>query len=172
KKLSDDLYVHRSAEDQLGALLRLLIFAGKQIVGEPEYNVLKISTDGRKVSFLQYQDFDTNAHPELLYGLRVYLPRADYSIRDYSSSLNPPILHRKETLVDSLYPNYGSFCDLTEQESRLGLLSRSDIGTRNAWSALLAEKNLAITGHQLHGIAASQAPKTDHSKCRTENPTD
>jgi DNA phosphorothioation-associated putative methyltransferase len=153
KHLPDDLYVHRSAEDQLGALLRLLVFAGKQIVGEPEYNVVKISTDGRKVSFLQYRDFDTEGHPELLHGLRVYLPRAEYSIRDYSSSLNPPILHRKETLVDSLYPNYSMFCQLTEQEVELGLLSRADIGNRNAWATLLRENGLGINGHKLYSFA-------------------
>jgi DNA phosphorothioation-associated putative methyltransferase len=150
KRLPEDFYVHKSAEEQLGALLRLLIFAAKQVVGEPEYNVLKISTDGRKVSFLQYADFDSTAHPELLYSIRVYLPRAEYSIRDYRSSTNPPILHRKETLVDPLYPNHAVFRALTEHESDLGLLSRSDIGTKTNWLALLEEKGLSIQDHQVY----------------------
>ena len=55
KKLPDALYLHRSAEDQLGALLRLLAFAARQIVGEVDYNVLKISMDGRSISFLTYR---------------------------------------------------------------------------------------------------------------------
>ena len=167
KQLPDDLYVHRSAEDQLGALLRLLVFAAKQIVGDPEYNVLKISTDGRKVSFLQYRDFDTKGHPELLHGVRIYLPRAEYSIRDYSSSLNPPILHRKETLVDPLYPNFSTFCQLTEQEAELGLLSRADIGNRNAWTTLLRENGLGIEGHRLYSFvnpgSASEAADAKES---------
>jgi DNA phosphorothioation-associated putative methyltransferase len=103
KKFPDALYVHRSAEEQLGALLRLVIFASRQIVGELEYNVVKIATDGRKLSFLQYGDFDEQAHPELRHSVRVFLPRASYLVRNYSASLNPPILHRKETLVDVLY---------------------------------------------------------------------
>ena len=63
KKLPDALYVHRSVEDQTGALLRLLAFAARQIVGEVDYNVLKIATDGRSISFLRYDDFDLDAHP-------------------------------------------------------------------------------------------------------------
>lgn len=149
KKLPEDLYAHKSAEEQLGALLRLLIFAARQVVGELDYNVVKISTDGRKVSFLQYSDFDEKAHPELLYSVRVYLPRAAYSIRDYSNSLNPPILHRKEMLVDSLHPSYAVFCELTQHEEQLGLLSRPDIGTRQSWLALLAANDLVIEGHRI-----------------------
>jgi DNA phosphorothioation-associated putative methyltransferase len=164
-RLPDNFYVHRSAEDQLGALLRLLVFAGKQIVGEPEYNVLKISTDGRKVSFLQYRDFDTEGHPELLHGVKVFLPRAEYSIRGYSGSLNPPILHRKETLVDPLYPNYSTFCQLTKEEAELGLLSRANIGNRNSWAALLTENGLRIDGHRLYPIPNS-GPARDSSEDR------
>src|SRR5439155_19201245 len=74
KKLPDAMYVHRTAEEQQGALLRLLVFAARQIVGEVDYNVLKISTDGRSVSFLTYDDFEEDAHPTLRYSVRVYLP--------------------------------------------------------------------------------------------------
>jgi DNA phosphorothioation-associated putative methyltransferase len=149
KKLPDALYVHRSAEEQLGALLRLVIFAARQVVGEPEYNVVKISTDGRKLSFLQYSDFEDQAHPELRHSVHVLLPRATYSIRDYSASTNPPILHRKETLVDVLHPSYLIFSELTREEDVEGLLSRSDIGLRQAWLEHLAANNMTIVGHRL-----------------------
>ncbi len=149
KKLPDALYLHRSAEDQIGALLRLLAFAARQIVGEVDYNVLKISMDGRSISFLRYDDFDQDAHPALRCSVRVYLPRAEYSIRDYSNSLNPPVLHRKEMLVDPLHESYKTFCELSTQEERLGLLSRTDIGTKQGWLSLLAENKLTILGHQI-----------------------
>ena len=131
KRLPADLYLHRSAEETLPALLRVLIFAARQVVGEVDYSVVKLSMDGRKVSFLNYRDFDDVAHPELLHSVRVHLPSASYTIRDYSSSGNPPILHRKESFVDPLYPNYGIFAELTRQEDDLGLLSRSDVGFKN-----------------------------------------
>ena len=152
KKLPDALYLHRSAEDQLGALLRLLAFAARQIVGEVDYNVLKISMDGRSISFLTYDNFDEDAHPALRHSVRVYLPRTEYSIRDYSSSLNPPVLHRKEMLVDPLHESYKTFCELSAQEEQLGLLSRTDIGTKQGWLSLLAENKLTILGHQISKI--------------------
>jgi len=152
KQLPEALYVHPSAEEQLGALLRLLIFAARQLVGEVDYNIIKISKDGRSISFLHYNDFDQDAHPTLLRSIRVDLPRAVYSIREYCTSTNPPLLHRKETFVDPLYPGHKTFSDLTRQEEELGLLSRPDIGTRQGWLAILAERNLTITGHILSNV--------------------
>jgi len=161
KKLPDAFYVHCSAEQQIGALLRLLIFAAKQIVGDLEHNIIKISKDGRKLSFLQYVDFDQQAHPELRYSVRVYFPRASYMIRDYSRSSNPPILHRKEALVDVLYPSYAIFSELTREEEDKGLLSRADIGMRQAWLSLLAENKLTISGHRLTSVATPLEPAPD-----------
>jgi len=153
KKLPDALYIHRTAEEEMGALLRLLVFAARQIVGEVDYNVLKVSTDGRSVSLLRYDAFEEQAHPALRYSVRVYLPRAEYSIRDYSDSPNPPVLHRKEMLIDPLHPSYKTFCELSSQEEELGLLSRNDIGTKQAWLAILAEKGLTIEGHRVRPAA-------------------
>lgn len=149
KRLPSEFYLHRSAEESLPALLRVLLFAARQIVGEIDYNVLKIAMDGRKVSFLSYKDFDEEAHPLLWHSVRVHLPRASYSIRNFSLSVNPPILHRKETLVDSLYPRYGTFAELTRQEEEMGLLSQTDIGFLDQWQQLLAQNELQIIGHSL-----------------------
>ena len=41
KKLPDSLYVHRTAESLLPPLLRLMILAARQIVGELEYDLLR-----------------------------------------------------------------------------------------------------------------------------------
>ena len=94
KQLPKDLYLHRSVEDELPSILRVLIFAAHRIVGTFDYDLIKIATDGRAVSFLKYRDFDEDPHPALERSIRVYLPRATYGIREYSESLNPPILHR------------------------------------------------------------------------------
>lgn len=149
KRLPADFYLHRSAEESLPALLRVLVFAARQVVGEVDYNILKFAMDGRKISFLKYRDFDEEAHPELLHSVRVHLPSASYVIRDYSSSENPPILHRKESFVDPLYEHYTTFAELTRQEQSRGLLSRPDIGFKAEWLRVLAETHLHIVGHQL-----------------------
>jgi DNA phosphorothioation-associated putative methyltransferase len=149
KKLPQDLYVHRSCEEQLAPLLRLLLFAARQVVGEVEYDLVKIALDGRKVSFLAYEDFDGAPHPALRSSVKVDLPRAGYGIRDYTQSENPPVLHRKETFVDPLHPLYAAFCALSEAEEARGLLGRPDIGFRKGWEGLLAEHGLRLDGHRL-----------------------
>jgi DNA phosphorothioation-associated putative methyltransferase len=127
----------------------LLAFAARQIVGEVEHDIIKLSTHGRSVSFLKYKDFEEVAHPELEYSVRVFLPKASYTVRQYSNSDTPPILHRKESFVDFLHPRYEEFAALTREEEELGLLSRADIGNRKAWLAALSERNITITGHSL-----------------------
>jgi DNA phosphorothioation-associated putative methyltransferase len=70
--------------------------------------------------------------------------------RDYSSSENPPILHRKETFVEETYPNSKKFAKLTAKEEKLGLLENPiSIGTRNNWQQRLASNNIEIRGHQV-----------------------
>jgi len=157
KRLPSDFYLHRSSEDTLPALLRVLLFAARQVVGEVDYNIVKIAMDGRKVSFLNYKDFDESAHPELLHSVRVHLPTASYAIRDYSASENPPILHRKETFVDTIYPKYSTFADLTRQEEELDILSQPDIGFKQRWAAILAERQLQIVGHTIEHLSTPPA---------------
>jgi DNA phosphorothioation-associated putative methyltransferase len=149
KRLPEDIYFHVSQEPLLPPLLRLIVFAGRQIVGDVEADLIKISTDGRKVSFLRYPEFDTAPHPTLAYSVKVYLPKAAHSFRDYSDSTNPPILHRKEAFLDELHPDYQACRSLTEKEEELGLLSRNDIGNRNGWNAALVERRAIIEGYNI-----------------------
>ncbi len=157
KKLPEDYYIHKTAESQLPTLVTLMIFAARQVVGDIEYDVIKIALDGKKVSFLRYSDFENVAHPELFLSVRVYLPTSSYAIRDYASSTNPPILHRKESLLDPLHPRYGEYASLTNQEEMHNLLSRSDIGTRNGWEAALSQSDLKIVDNSIVSMQASHA---------------
>lgn len=149
KRVGGSLYAHRSAEEQLPPLHRLQLFAARQIVGDAEYDVLKLSTDGKKVSFLRYPRFDADAHPALQSSLAVWLPHADYSFRDFSLAENPPILHRKDALVDETYPLHRKFAALTRQEEKRALLSRPDIGRRKDWARILRQAGLEVRGHRL-----------------------
>jgi DNA phosphorothioation-associated putative methyltransferase len=152
KLLPGDLYVHQSAEDELPALVRVVIAAAKRIVGELSYDVTKVAVDGRAVAFLSYPAFDEVAHPALTRSVRVYLPKATFEVRDYSTSMNPPILHRKDRLVAESYARYPVFKSLTEQEEKHGLLSSGDIGFRSGWEALLKAYRLVIDGHTVKSL--------------------
>lgn len=155
KLLPKHLYVHQSAEDELPALLRVLIFAGKKIVGELAYDLVKLATDGRAVSFLHYGDFDQEPHPALLRSVKVYLPKATFDIREYFQSDNPPILHRKETVVLPDYPYYEAFKRLSAEEEAHGLLSLPDIGYRLQWNNLLSARGLEIKNYELVATAGT-----------------
>lgn len=158
KKLPEDFYFHISQEPLLPPILRLIVFASRQIVGDVECDLIKISNDGRKVSFLRYADFDRVPHPALSYSIKVYLPKAAHKFRDYSDSANPPVLHRKEAFLDEIHPDYRRCAELTEREDVLGLLSRPDIGFRNGWLAALAEKGLVENGYELIEAGRALAP--------------
>ena len=70
--------------------------------------------------------------------------------RDYTTSPNPPILHRKETFVASAHSLHAKFARLTRQEELKGFYEvPAHIGTRRAWEELLAEKGLVLRGHRL-----------------------
>jgi hypothetical protein len=69
---------------------------------------------------------------------------------DYASDGNPPILHRKETLVAPDYPLQARFVRLTPQEEQRGFLADSAvIGTRAGWEARLRASCFALRGHRL-----------------------
>lgn len=160
KLLPTDLYFHRSAEDRLPPLLRLVVAAARRVVGEVEYDVAKIALDGRALSFMVYENFDTDPHPPLLRSLRVYLPRASYGIRDYAASANPPIIHRKDTLVAPDYPRIEEFRRLTEAEEKAELLSQPTIGSREEWDQLLSARGFSIIGHELRPMPGRSNERT------------
>lgn len=160
KSLPLDLYVHKSASDTLPTLLRLLMFAAWLVVGEISYDIVKIATDGRAISFLKYAKFDEDPHPVLLRSVRVYLPRAKFGVRDYSAVLNPPIIHRKDAFVRQDYPHFEKFKRLTTMEDELGLLSEQGIGYRDAWTELLRTRGVKLEDHcvSLTNCASAGSP--------------
>ena len=69
--------------------------------------------------------------------------------RDDARSATPPILHRKDAIVDETHPLYQKFRSLTKQEEKKSLLSRPDIGHKLTWERALLEVGLTVRGHRL-----------------------
>lgn len=117
------LYVHSSALPRLCPLLRVYEGCGRALAGTVEQaNVIKLNRIEPKVSYLSYPEFDRDPHPALATSVRADLKRLHLKFRDFRESQNPPILHRKETLVAPDYPGRDKFARLTKQEERNGLL--------------------------------------------------
>lgn len=156
KLTPDALYVHVSVLDSLDPLLRVYEGCARALTGAvSEATLIKFSRTAAKVSYLAYPAFDRDSHPALRMSLRADLPRLHVKYRDFSSSANPPILHRKETFVPEGYPGREKFLRLTRQEERAGLLDNaSTIGTREGWQRRLDELGYRLAGHRLTKTSA------------------
>ncbi len=154
KLLPSDLYIHKNYVDHLSPILRIYVGCAEVLVGEIEdANIIKIHRHTGKVSYLVYDDFDRVAHPALKDVLTVLLRTLEIRKREYRDSLNPPILHRKETFVLSDYPGYAKFQKLTMAEEKAGLLEdATSIGFRQQWESRVMEYGFRFRGHQLLGL--------------------
>jgi len=162
KKVGPNLYIHPSAFDTLDSDLRDLLINAELLMDEhaseigvkpPIFTLAKFDSlhDGR-VSFLEYEDFDEEAHPALLSSWLVDTDAETVKITDFSKRANRPILHRKETFVDLDYPLWDVFRGLTVREEELGLLSSSRIGFEKQWGELLDAEGLVIEGREVFRI--------------------
>ena len=150
KLLPDALYVHREYINSLDVLLRVYIGCGTVLAGEMvDANIIKIMRKSKEISFLTYEDFDADPHPKLLKSQKIYFKNLAMAERNYTGD-NRPILHRKETLVDSDYAYYDKFKTLTSQEEKAGLYEDvKTIGFSRNWDVLLKEKGYKYKGHKL-----------------------
>ena len=145
------IYVHKSALDALPPLLRLYEGCARRYVGRVDQaNIVKLHTDEPIVSYLSYPDFEIDPHPALARSLTVHLQTFKLRERDYNTSRNPPILHRKENFIASDHPLHAKFSRLTQQEEKKGLFEdTARIGTRDGWAYALANKRLRLRGHRV-----------------------
>lgn len=127
------------------------------------FNVLKADSGGHRISFLEYADFFTDPHPRLVESMTIDLAKDKVGRRYYANSINPPILHRKETLVGPKHESYPSWKAMTEEEESARLYENPEtIGFKANWDSLLSKKGLGYDGHHLIRTGPEQNPI--HSK--------
>lgn len=146
------LYVHRSELPGLEGVLRVYEGCARAMLGDIDgANIVKFHRRSPGVSYLSYPDFDTVAHPTLQSSYFVDLRHLTATFEDFSRRENPPVLHRKETLVGESYALRAQFAALTRREEQRGLLDDSTrIGTRDGWEEALREASVEIRGHRIY----------------------
>ncbi|MFW6041983.1 MAG: DNA phosphorothioation-associated putative methyltransferase [Guyparkeria sp.] len=150
KLTPEALYVHVAAVRRLPSLLRVYVGAAETLTGNVnDATLIKLHRQKPQVSFLIYPTFDQEPHPALHGSLVGRLPQLRVSYKDFSTSDNPPILHRKETFVPPDYPGRDKFARLTRQEERAHLLDATNIGRRREWEEALALHGYRLRGHRL-----------------------
>jgi DNA phosphorothioation-associated putative methyltransferase len=162
KLLPSAFYIHRSALECLDPLLQAYeALARQQFQSEPNFTLIKFHLEQFKLSYLSYPNFDTDPHPALHSSLQVNLDNGEITLRNYSQTSNPPILHRKETFVAPSYPRYTEFAHLTQQQEKLGLLDDSrQIGTQQGWNQRLAQQGVRLYDHAI-ACPLHYSPQTD-----------
>lgn len=146
------MYLHVAALDEVDAALVAFVRRAELVadLARGAYNVVKLALDGSRISFLHYPGFFTDAFPALARTHVVDIAGSTTSSKSYADGSNPPILHRKETLLPAAHPDFRRFAELTAQAESFGLFEgAADIGTRVAWDARLAKLGLTISGHEL-----------------------
>lgn len=123
KAVAGHTYLYVGAVDKLAPDSRELLRAATSIARVPEredaFNVIKICDDGQSLTLLDYPRFVEDAFPALRRYWSVDLGRQTARFRTYETSLNPPILHRKELLLPEGHPQRDVFSALTMAAERL-----------------------------------------------------
>ena len=150
KKVFDDLYLHISAIKTVrDEAHQALITAAFKCIPKDQasvINVVKLNLRTGKISLLEYEPFEESAFPALQGGWVIEPSSDSPTYRTYRTSLNPPILHRKELLVEPNYPGREGWERLTVEAEELGLFDNTrTIGFRKNWLQLIERKGFSLT---------------------------
>ncbi|MFZ1006332.1 MAG: DNA phosphorothioation-associated putative methyltransferase [Candidatus Sulfotelmatobacter sp.] len=152
KRVSKNLYLHISLVQEIAGDLAHLVgqCASKAGINPGEYNVVRLDVDGAAIAFLLYESLDDIPFPTLLTS-RLYSLVSDRVVTtDFTAHSNPPILHRKETLLPRSHPQLQEFKTLTaELESRGAFKRSTEIGRRDTWNAILRDLGVRIKDHKV-----------------------
>lgn len=148
KRVGGALYLHASAIEIAASEVQALIKRADLLAQRQPWNVAKLQ--GNAVSLLTYEKFDEFAFPALLIAVRVNLSNGVVTRTDYRERANPPILHRKETLLRSDDPRRPAFAAVTRLAEEHNLFAEPRrIGTRKAWLERVEGAGLVVQGARL-----------------------
>ncbi len=143
KQLPDAVYLHKSLISEASPELAIFTknIAETMEVSDGSWNIVKYFRRCFKMTLLNYPDFDHYAYPGLHQSFTLNLSKLSLRKADYSSSENPPILHRKETFVSKTHPLYALFESITQEGEATGLYDKPrSIGFKKPWERLINSK--------------------------------
>lgn len=151
KHLPDAIYVHESAMVALPRELIQIINSGLDVfnIKKAKWNILKLFRKTFKVSLLNYPRFFSAPYPSLDTSIVMNFLSDTHSIRSYKKSVNPPILHRKETFLLPSHPQVPYFEVITQEGIEAGLYENSKIiGFKKTWNELINQHGYELKdGH-------------------------
>jgi DNA phosphorothioation-associated putative methyltransferase len=161
KVVARDAYFHVSLFERLPDSIRHRVEEGVLLTGLTagnDFNVIRLSLGLSNMSLLDYPTFFDEAFPALHRSWAIDLDEKTYRYRSYETSINPPILHRKELLIARDHPCHRAFKELTDSAEQIGLFDEpARIGFRQAFKALIKQRGYRLAEHVLIPIANEDA---------------
>jgi len=140
KKLPDAIYFHKEAfAEAPNALTQFITVVAKALkIADDDWNLVKVFKNDFRLSLLHYPSFFEDSYPALAQSVTVDLSKLSHRVTSYNTQDNPPILHRKETMLPSTHEAYENFCMITQEGVAAGLYENSRmIGFKNSWDNFL-----------------------------------
>jgi DNA phosphorothioation-associated putative methyltransferase len=169
KKLPDAIYLHESAMAVVPHDLHAYLFRTieKIALTSTPWNIVKFFRKDFKISLLHYPSFFEDSYPALHTSYTIDLQKSTVRSSSYEKSENPPILHRKETFLESTHPSTLVFKEITEEGENAGLYENTrTIGFKKSWEFLINKKGYALVdGHlQKNRVQTPTAVHSVHSQ--------
>ncbi|AJR09775.1 DNA phosphorothioation-associated putative methyltransferase [Photobacterium gaetbulicola] len=170
KQLPDAIYLHRDAFSALPAALNVFIptVAKALKLDDDNWNLVKLFKKEFRLSLLYYPDFYSNSYPALKHSLNVNLAKLSHKSTSYDGSDNPPILHRKETMILAESKHYENFVAITQEGENAGLYENSRlIGFKRSWENIITHHGYKIVAGRLFRSSAlinNKEPGIDRHK--------
>lgn len=155
KKLPDAIYFHKDAfGDAPIELTKFIKIVAKALkIEEKDYDLIKLFKSDFRLSLLSYPDFYTDSYPALKQSVTVDLGKLSHRITQYHDSDNPPILHRKETMIPTSHEYHPLFCEITAEGETANLYENTRmIGFKNSWLRLIESKGYQLIEGRLFTI--------------------
>ena len=143
-------YFHQSAIHIINNHFRELISRASTLnENSCKWNVVKFDNqDNNRLSFLEYQCFNDYEFPCLEKSYQVNLNELTFKSRNHSKT-NPPILHRKELLIDPACLDYQKFESLTKTLEKFGAFKNiTKLGTKLRWDDELNRLGIIVKDHK------------------------
>ena len=167
KKLPDAHYLHRDGFTEIDKQLSGFIVAVSKAlkVSVDDWHVVKLSKKEFKLSLLSYPTFFVEPYPALTQSVTVDLSKLEHRVTQYLASDNPPILHRKETMLPSTHSAYDDCVMITQEGESAGLYNNSRmIGFKQSWENIIARHGYELVDGRLFRSSAVAIKVNDDNK--------
>lgn len=152
KVLPEAVYIHKSAlRVDSPKLMEFTEAVAKALrITDHDWNLVKLGTKSFRLSLLFYPNFDEDSYPALKQSVTIDLTKLSHRVTQYKEDANPPILHRKETMVREDYAHIELFRSITTEGENAGLYANTRvIGFKQSWLRVIQKNGYELVDGRL-----------------------